>query len=54
MFEGFLRPFQSANCQFDFGSGRNEDLDEIDGSGANAIDTIEYKTDERRGNNTNG
>src|SRR5260370_26214692 len=42
--ERFLRFFERANSQFDFRGGRNQDLNEIEGSVADAIDAIEHKT----------
>src|ERR1700682_3241868 len=42
--ERFLRLFQRANGHRDLGGGRNQDLDEIEGSAADAIDAIEHKT----------
>ncbi len=42
--ERFLRLFQRANGHLDLGGGRNQDLDEIEGSAADAIDAIEHKS----------
>src|SRR5882762_9574028 len=39
-----LRLFQRANGNLDLGGGRNQDLDEIEGSAADAIDAIEHKS----------
>ncbi len=39
-----MRFFERANSQFDFRGGRNQDLNEIEGSVADAIDAIEHKT----------
>src|SRR6266851_3775707 len=44
MLQRFLRPFQSADSHLDLGGGRNQDFDEIEGSGTDAIDAIEHKT----------
>src|SRR5712664_2519420 len=44
VFEGFLRGFQRANGHLDLSGGGNQDLNEIDGSAADAIDAIEHKT----------
>src|SRR3984893_14172766 len=42
--QGFLRLFERGNSQFDLCGGRNQDLDEIEGSRTDAIDAIEHKT----------
>src|SRR5882762_3735170 len=48
--ESFLRRAQGANGQLNFGGGGNEDLDEVDGAGANGVHAVE---DEAAGSGIN-
>src|SRR6266436_46992 len=41
--EGLLRFLEGANGEIDFGGGRDEDLDEVDGAGADGVDAVEHK-----------